>query len=162
MSEINNKETENISQYLRPRKDEFKDIVKGGLPISVDFDATLCKPHAYPHIIAENTPCFDVLHKWQNMGCMILLSTMHGGKELTDALDWCRERGFEFDGVNRNPTQDEWCRPGVFKIYSILDIDDRNAGSPLQGEAYDGRGWVDWNEIDRIYTPKIKEWLSLT
>lgn len=151
---------EDITKYRRKRQDEFKDLVRKKLPISVDFDATLCKPHAYPHIIFENKPCFDVLRKWQEMGCMILLNTMRGGKELQEAVDWCREKEFEFDGIGRNPTQDMWCGSDVLKIYSILDIDDRNAGCPLIGEETDGRGWVDWVEIDRIYTPKIKQWVS--
>lgn len=134
---------------------------KRGLPISVDFDGTLCFPHSYPYIIDENKPAFDVLKKWQKMGCMILLNTMRGGKELKEAIDWCKERGFVFDGIGRNPTQDEWCQPDVFKIYSVIDVDDRNAGCPLIGEETDGRGWVDWKEIDRICTPKIEKMLGI-
>lgn len=145
---------------MRSRKDEFKDIVKTKLPITVDFDATLCYPHAYPNICNENKPCFDVLRKWQTMGCMIILNTMRGGKELQDAIEWCRKANFTFDAIGRNPTQDEWCEKDVYKCYSVLDIDDRNAGVPLKGEYVDGRGWVDWDVIDHIYTPKIKEWID--
>lgn len=141
-------------------EDEINDLVRHKLPISVDFDATLCKPHAYPYILEENKPCFEILKKWQKMGCMILLNTMRGGKELKEAIDWCKERGFEFDAVGRNPTQDSWCGKDVYKIYSILDIDDRNAGCPLIGEEIDGRGWVDWKEIDKKYTPKITRLLK--
>lgn len=145
---------------MRSKKDEFRDIVKTKLPITVDFDATLCYPHAYPDIYYENKPCFDVLRKWQEMGCMIILNTMRGGKELQDAIEWCEKYNFIFDAVGRNPTQDQWCGKDVFKCYSVLDIDDRNAGVPLKGEDIDGRGWVDWNIIDKIYTPKIKEWIK--
>lgn len=148
------------NEKLRPRDAEFKDLVpERRLPISVDFDATLCYPHMYPHIGRVNGRCFEVLKKWQDMGCMILLSTMRGGKELKEAVDWCAKQGFTFDAIGRNPTQDSWCGPDVQKIYSILDIDDRNAGVPLLGEECDGRGWVDWDEIDRVYTPKIEKWL---
>lgn len=149
-------------ENIRKMEDEFKDLLKedARIPISVDFDATLCYPHIYPHIGKENKPCFDVLRKWQNMGCMILLNTMRGGKELKEAIEWCEKHDFKFDGIGRNPTQDSWCGKEVNKIYSVLDIDDRNAGCPLLGEEIDGRGWVNWDEIDRKYTEKIKRWLK--
>ena len=138
-------------------EDEMSDLVEEKIPITVDFDATLCYPHAYPNILNENKPCFDVLRKWQKMGCMIILNTMRGGNDLQEAIDWCKEKSFEFDAVGRNPTQDKWCGNNVYKCYSVLDIDDRNAGVPLIGEDYDGRGWVDWNRIDKVYTPKLKK-----
>lgn len=144
----------------RHMADEINDLVDKKLPISVDFDATLCYPHFYPGILNENKPCFEVLKKWQKMGCMIILNTMRGGKELQDAVEWCKQRGFVFDAIGRNPTQDKWCSKEVYKCYSILDIDDRNAGCPLSGEDYDGRGWVNWEEIDKIYTPKITRLLK--
>ena len=117
--------------------------MRHGLPISVDFDGTLCKPHCYPDIGSVNGPCFDVLRKWQDAGCIILLSTMRGGRELEAAVEWCRFHGFEFDGIDRNPEQDEWCDPSVRKIYSVIDIDDRDLGCPLSFEN-DTRGHVDW------------------
>ena len=137
---------------------EMEELNIKKIPISVDFDATLCYPHAYPNILNENKPCFDILKKWQSMGCMIILNTMRGGKYLQDAIDWCKSCGFEFDAIGRNPTQDSWCGKEVLKVYSILDIDDRNACIPLIGEKVDGRGWVDWNKIDEICTPKIQLW----
>ena len=145
-------------------KDSFKlekeELNVKQYPISVDFDATLCYPHAYPLILEENKPCFEVLRKWQDMGCMIILNTMRGGKFLQDAIEWCEERNFKFDAIGRNPTQDSWCCKDVLKVYSILDIDDRNACIPLIGEEIDGRGWVDWEKIDEVCTPKIKKWLE--
>lgn len=153
-----------MDKNIRKRENEFKDLLKEDkrLPISVDFDATLCFPHMYPYIGEENKPCFDVLRKWQEMGCIILLNTMRGGKELEEAIEWCKKHNFEFDAIGRNPTQDKWCESNVYKIYSILDIDDRNAGCPLLGEDIDGRGWVNWEEIDKIYTEKITRWLNKT
>lgn len=141
----------------RSLTDEASDLVKDRIPITVDFDGTLCYPHAYPLIIEENKPCFDVLRKWQEMGCMIILNTMRGGQSLKEAIEWCGEKGFEFDAVGRNPTQDEWCEDGVWKCYSMLDIDDRNAGCPMVVDENDRRGHVDWNKIDEEYTPRIKK-----
>lgn len=149
------------NKNIRFMQAEIKDLIKDKLPISVDFDATLCYPHAYPNIMYENKPCFDVLKKWQNMGCMIILNTMRGGEKLKEAIEWCKQFDFTFDAIGRNPTQDTWCGSDVYKVYSILDIDDRNAGVFLLGEEVDGRGWVDWNKIDEIYTPKIKKWLNI-
>lgn len=129
-------------------------LPKRGLPISVDFDGTLCKPHCYPAIAEVNGRCFEILHRWQDAGCMILLNTMRGGTELKEAVDWCRQHGFEFDGVDRNPYQDEWCDPSVKKIYSVYDVDDRNLGCPLSFEN-DPRGHVDWEVIDKHFTDHI-------
>ena len=70
-------------------------------------------------------------------------------------------QNFTFDAIGRNPTQDEWCGEDVYKVYSVLDIDDRNAGVFLKGEEVDGRGWVDWEKIDEVYTPKIAKWLKI-
>lgn len=140
---------------------EMSDLSLKKIPISVDFDATLCYPHAYPLIMYENKPCFDVLKKWQKMGCMIILNTMRGGQKLQEAIDWCKQFDFTFDAIGRNPTQDSWCGSDVYKVYSVLDIDDRNAGVPLKGETVDDRGWVDWDVIDKVYTPKIKKWLNI-
>lgn len=151
---------DNIKEKLRSTDKELNDLVDKKLPITVDFDATLCKPHAYPYIVQENKPCFEVLKKWQEMGCMIILNTMRGGKDLKEAIDWCKKKGFEFDAIGRNPTQDKWCDKDVYKCYSVIDIDDRNAGVPLIGEDIDGRGWVDWQKIDEICTPKIKKMLG--
>ena len=149
------------NKKIRYMQSEIKDLIKDKLPISVDFDATLCYPHAYPNIMYENKPCFDVLKKWQDMGCMIILNTMRGGVMLSEAVDWCKQFDFTFDAIGRNPTQDEWCGEDVYKVYSVLDIDDRNAGVFLKGEEVDGRGWVDWEKIDEVYTPKIAKWLKI-
>lgn len=144
----------------RKREDEFRDLCSEDkrIPIAVDFDATLCKPHLYPYIGVVNGRCFEILKKWQDLGCMIILNTMRGGKELQDAINWCSEYGFTFDAIGRNPTQDSWCGKDVYKCYSVLDVDDRAAGCPLIGEETDGRGWVDWETIDKMYTPKIENW----
>lgn len=44
------------------------------------------------------------------------------------------------------------------KTYATFYIDDRSIGIPLKRHKYDDiRDCVDWTEIDKIYTPVIKE-----
>lgn len=139
-----------ISEVLR--------LSKNGVSVAVDFDSTLCLTDGYPHIVAVNGSCFSVLHKWQGMGCKILLHTMRHGKDLDDAVSWCKDNGFTFDGVNHNPENEERDPDYNEKMYAVFYIDDKCFGMPLlhdtQGKI---RDHVDWQEIDRIYTPFLWE-----
>lgn len=131
--------------------DEIQDLVKGKLPICVDFDGTMV-PHHYPHIIGENKPCVEVLKKWSANGVGIILDTMRGGKELEDAVKWCREQGIELYGISKEPKQHTWTTST--KAYGVFSVDDRNLGVPLKYLSNE-RPMVDWEEIDRRYTPFI-------
>jgi hypothetical protein len=91
------------------------------LIICVDFDGTLCD-HRFPDIGGEVPGAFHWLKQFQAAGAKLILWTMRsdlrnpaddgkgptpGAKAdrdyLTAAVEWCRERGVEFWGVNQNP-----------------------------------------------------------
>lgn len=132
-------------------EDEINNLVKHKLPICVDFDGTMVC-HRFPYIGFENKPCVDVLKKWSDNGVGIILDTMRDGKELEDAVQWCKEKGIELYGIGKEPFQDEWTKSP--KAYGVLSVDDRNLGVPLkfvEGE----RPMVDWEKIDEYYTPFV-------
>lgn len=69
--------------------------------IAVDFDGTLCE-NKYPEIGEPNTRIIKQLLKQQENGDKFILWTCRTGKELDEALIWCREFGIVFDAVNEN------------------------------------------------------------
>ena len=137
----------------RHYKDEIKDLVGKKLPICVDFDGCLCAHH-YPMIGKENKPCVEVLKKWQENGVGIILDTMRDGKQLEEAVQWCKDRGIKLYGIGKEPGQEKWTRSN--KCYGIFSVDDRNLGVPLITEEGE-RPRVDWKKIDELYTEQILE-----
>ena len=78
------------------------------LKIAVDFDGTLCT-YAFPKI-GEQSPkhleLMQTLIKLREDGHKLILWTNRGDNEeypvLTEAIAWCKERGLEFDAINKN------------------------------------------------------------
>jgi hypothetical protein len=137
---------------------EVSKLAKHGVSIAVDFDSTLCLTDGYPNIVGVNGDCFSILHKWQDIGCKILLHTMRNNGDLEAAVKWSKEQGFIFDGVNCNPEADERYPGYSQKMYAVFYIDDKSFGTPLLHDT-DGRvrDHVDWQEIDKIYTPYLEK-----
>jgi len=124
--------------------------------ICVDFDGTIVK-HDYP-LIGEDIPsAFDIMIEYENKyNVAWVLNTMRSGKLLENAVKYCKRKGVDFYGVNRNPTQDAWTDSP--KVYGQFYIDDCNIGQPLIFE--DGeRPYVDWKKTDKIMRP-ILEYLN--
>tara|TARA_R100001126_G_C4879444_1_gene178192 strand:+ start:1351 stop:1701 length:351 start_codon:yes stop_codon:yes gene_type:complete len=78
------------------------------LVIAVDFDGTLCE-YAFPEIGKQNKDQKDLmtaLIKMREQGHKLILYTCRGDndeyKVLTEAIEWCSEKGLEFDAVNEN------------------------------------------------------------
>lgn len=69
--------------------------------IAVDFDGTLCK-QAWPEIGEENEALIRHLKERKAEGARLILWTNREGDLLEEAVEWCRERGLEFDTVNAN------------------------------------------------------------
>lgn len=144
-----------VNQFLI---DEARHLCKQGVSIAVDFDSTLCITDGYPNILRPNGDCFYILRKWQDMGCKILLHTMRHGKDLEAARVWCANCKFFFDGVNRNPENDERDPEATEKMYAMFYIDDKAFGTPLIRSRYEKvKDHVDWEEIDKMYTPFLEE-----
>jgi len=101
------------------------------LKIAVDFDGTLCT-YAFPKI-GEQTPkhleLMQTLIKLREDGHKLILWTNRGDNEeypvLTEAIDWCKERGLEFDAINENlPDTKKLSGPSP-KIMADYYIDDK-------------------------------------
>lgn len=149
-------ETYRVNDFLL---DEIMKISNGNVTIAVDFDSTLCLTDGYPNILRPNGDCFYILRKWQEMGCKIILHTMRYGKDLEDAVVWCSNCKFFFDGVNRNE-EHELFDPNHSrdKMYAVFYIDDKAFGTPLLHDKFGIiKDHVDWDEIDRRYTPFLRE-----
>lgn len=69
--------------------------------IAVDFDGTLCYS-SWPDLGEPNYALIAYLQRWKDMGNKLILWTCRAGDALTNAVDWCRKQGLEFDAVNDN------------------------------------------------------------
>lgn len=98
--------------------------------IGVDFDGTLAISRGtYPEITGEITEILDYVTEEQAKGAYVILITMREGKELEDAVKWCRNRGLVFDAVNDNlDFMKEFFHNNPRKIFCTEYIDDTNFG----------------------------------
>lgn len=113
--------------------------------IAVDFDGTLVE-HEYPKIGAPLPWAFETLRVLKKKGYRLMLWSMRGHPDLErfphldirtgeyipadtlqEAIDFCRERGVEFDGINESPEQFSTSA----KQYAHVYIDDTALGCPL-------------------------------
>lgn len=93
--------------------------------IAVDFDGTLCK-QAWPEIGEANEALLLHLKKRKTEGARLILWTNREGDLLEEAVEWCRERGLEFDTVNANlPELIELYKNDCRKINADIYIDDK-------------------------------------
>ena len=101
------------------------------LKIAVDFDGTLCE-YAFPKIGEQNEQhkqLMKLLIELRNKGNKLILWTNRGDNEqypvLTEAIEWCKEKGLEFDAINENlPGQKKLSGPSP-KIMADYYIDDK-------------------------------------
>lgn len=93
--------------------------------IAVDFDGTLCE-NAYPEIGAPVISVLDYVKGARKGGARVILWTCRVGLMLTEAVEWCRDHGLEFDAVNENlPEIIEAFGGDTRKIYADTYIDDK-------------------------------------
>jgi hypothetical protein len=109
--------------------------------IAVDFDGTLVE-HRYPEIGKEILFAFETLHELQKQKHQIILWTIRSGKELEEAVEYCRQRGVEFYAVNKSFPEELYTESGNRKIHADIFIDDRNIG-----------GLPGWGEIWHMLNP---------
>lgn len=104
--------------------------------IAVDFDGTIVE-HRYPAIGRIRPFAFEALKALQAKQHRLILWTYRSGKELEEAVEFCRSHGIEFYAVNKNYPEEEWNPNDSRKILADLYIDDRNIGGlPSWGEIY--------------------------
>jgi len=107
------------------------------LKIAVDFDGTIVE-HKYPEIGKEILFAFDTLKELQKQKHQLILWTYRSGRELDEAVDFCRENGIEFYAINASYPEEEFDEDfSSRKIEADIFIDDRNIGGlPPWGEIY--------------------------
>ena len=101
--------------------------MKNLLTIAIDFDGTIVE-HKYPAIGKELLFATDTLKILQSKGHKLILWTYRAGSELTEAVDFCKQRGVEFYAVNKNYPEEKFNDKISRKILADLYIDDRNFG----------------------------------
>jgi hypothetical protein len=104
----------------------------------IDFDGTVVE-HAFPRIGKPMPQVFEVLKELQEAGWKLILWTCREDVEgepkmqfLTEAVEFCRQNGIEFDAVNESFEDFREGQPSLKrKPYATWCIDDRNLGGFL-------------------------------
>ena len=104
--------------------------------IAVDFDGTIVE-HKYPKIGKTQLFAFETLKELQKHKHKLILWTYRAGKELEEAIEFCKQNGIEFYAINANYPEEKF-EVGTIsrKIYADIYIDDRNVG-----------GFLGWSKI---------------
>jgi len=119
------------------------------LKIAIDFDGTIVE-HKYPEIGKEIIFAFQTLRALQEQGHQLILWTYRTGKELDDAVEYCRRNGVEFYAINSSYPEEVFDEDyDSRKIDADLFIDDRNLG-----------GLPSWGEIYQMINPDEKPTLE--
>ena len=123
--------------------------MEGPLKIAVDFDGTIVE-HKYPEIGKEVMFALQTLRTLQEQGHQLILWTYRSGKELDDAVEYCRRNGIVFYAVNASYPEEEFDEDyDSRKIDADIFIDDRNIG-----------GLLAWGEIYQMINPHEKPTLE--
>jgi len=112
-----------------------------GIKIAVDFDGTIVE-HEYPGIGKEKLFAFQTLKELEKLGARLILWTFRAGKELDEAVEYCRKNGIEFYAVNKNYPEEIFDETVSRKIDADIYIDDKNVG-----------GFPGWSGVWQILTP---------
>jgi hypothetical protein len=115
--------------------------VFGNIKIAVDFDGTIVE-HEYPAIGKEKLFAFQTLKELQKLGANLILWTFRSGKELDEAVEFCRQNGIEFYAINNNYPEEVFDNTISRKIDVDIYIDDKNLG-----------GFPGWSEVWQILNP---------
>lgn len=116
--------------------------------ISIDFDGTIVEHH-FPRIGPEKEYAFEVMKELKQAGWELILWTCRedddrGNTYLTDAVEFCRQNGVEFDAVNGTTENDfREGRSLQRKPHCQFYIDDKNLN-----------GFPGWLEVRRIILGK--------
>jgi hydroxymethylpyrimidine pyrophosphatase-like HAD family hydrolase len=109
--------------------------------IAVDFDGTIVE-HEFPGIGKEMLFAFQSLKEFEKKGAKLILWTFRTGKELEEAVEYCRMNGIEFYAVNKNYPEEVFNETVSRKINADIYIDDKNIG-----------GFPGWSEIWQMLNP---------
>jgi hypothetical protein len=111
------------------------------IKIAVDFDGTIVE-HEYPKIGKEKLFAFRTLKELEKQGALLILWTFRTGKELQEAVEYCKGNGIEFYAINRNYPEEVMDETVSRKIDADIYIDDKNLG-----------GFPGWSEVWQVLNP---------
>ncbi len=105
-----------------------KEVKTKRAPIwAVDFEGTMTVRRKFPEIGKPNVSVIELLKMARAQGVKIILWTCREGNYLTEALEWCKDYGLEFDAVNENlPEAVEYLGRNTRKVLADLYIDDKS------------------------------------
>ena len=113
--------------------------------LAIDFDGTIVE-HRYPKIGEEMLFAFDALKELNNQGHKLILWTYRSGKELDEAVQYCKDNGVRFYAINSNTPGEKFDEETMSrKILADIYIDDRNVG-----------GFPGWGEIMQMLSPDFE------
>lgn len=103
--------------------------------LCVDFDGTIVE-HDFPRIGKPMKGAIETLKELKKDGWVLVLWTCRENdgykidrQFLKEAVEFCKEQGIEFDGINETPLEHEFRSDGPRrKAYGNIYIDDRNFG----------------------------------
>ncbi|MCU0462043.1 MAG: hypothetical protein MUF36_08530 [Bacteroidales bacterium] len=112
-----------------------------GIKIAIDFDGTIVE-HNYPAIGKEKLFAFRTMKELEKKGARLILWTFRTGRELDDAVEYCRKNGIEFYAINKNYPEEVTDDSAGRKIDADIYIDDKNIG-----------GFPGWGEVWQMIFP---------
>ena len=112
-----------------------------GIKIAIDFDGTIVE-HDYPSIGREKLFAFRTMKELEKKGARLILWTFRTGRELDEAVEYCRKNGIEFYAVNKNYPEEVIDDSVGRKIDADIYIDDKNIG-----------GFPGWGEVWQMIFP---------
>ena len=119
------------------------------IKIAIDFDGTIVE-HEYPAIGKEKLFAFQTLKELEKRGAKLILWTFRTGKELEEAVEYCRRNGLEFYAVNKNYPEEIIDEKTPRKIDADIYIDDKNIG-----------GFPGWSQVWQMIFPyEVQEQLA--
>ncbi len=113
------------------------------MKIAIDFDGTIVD-HEYPEIGKPKLFAFETLKALQDKGVLLILWTFRAGKELEEAVVFCRKNGVEFYAVNKNYPEEIFEDSISRKINADIYIDDKNLG-----------GFPGWSAVWQMLNPEL-------
>ncbi len=117
--------------------------------IAVDFDGTIVED-CHPAIGEPKIFAFETLREMQKSNHQLILWTTRTGKELEDAVDFCKKNGIEFYAVNASYPEEVYETNASRKVNCEVFISEKNIGGlPGWGEA--------WQEIKEMTGQGIQQ-----
>lgn len=112
------------------------------MKIAIDFDGTIVE-NQFPKIGKPMLFAFETIKALQDRGFLLVLWTVRKGKELDEAVEFCKQNGVEFYAVNANYPEEVLDEETARKIEAEIFIDDRNIG-----------GFVGWSRVWQLLFPE--------